>query len=113
MTLYGYQRGLMDAMCDPTMPVVTVPKGVRVGYTRCATLALAYYCHHDPMLCAVVQPTLPDAEDFGGGEIAPMLRVTPVLCDYVRPIRFRVFVKLPLRVLDLSESAGRHRNEVL
>src|SRR5688500_15496649 len=38
VTLYGYQRGLMDAMCDPRIPLVTVLKAARVGYTRCATL---------------------------------------------------------------------------
>ena len=45
VTLYGYQRGLLDAMCDPRVPLVTVMKAARVGYTRCATLALAYHLH--------------------------------------------------------------------
>lgn len=40
VTLYGYQRGLLDAMCDPTVPLVTVLKAARVGYTRLATLAI-------------------------------------------------------------------------
>ena len=87
VTLYGYQRGLLDAMCDPRIPLVTVMKAARVGYTRCATLALAYHLHHDPALCAVAQPTIPDAEDFGGSEIAPMLRETPVLEELLRPLR--------------------------
>lgn len=86
VTLYGYQRGLLDAMCDPALPLVTVLKAARVGYTRCFTLAVAYHLHHDPTLCAIAQPTIPDAEDFGGSEIAPMLRETPVLAGLVRPI---------------------------
>jgi len=85
--LYGYQRGLLDAMCDPRIPLVTVLKAARVGYTRCATLALAYHLHQDPTLCAVAQPTIPDAEDFGGGEIAPMLREAPALKNLLRPLR--------------------------
>jgi hypothetical protein len=85
VTLYGYQRGLMDAMCDPRIPLVTVLKAARVGYTRCATLAIAYHLHQDPTLCAIAQPTIPDAEDFGGSEIAPMLRETPVLKGLIRP----------------------------
>src|SRR4051794_2686322 len=87
VTLYGYQRGLMDAMCDPAIPLVTVLKGARVGYTRCATMAIAYHLHHDPTLVAIAQPTIPDAEDFGGSEIAPMLRETPALAGMLRPIR--------------------------
>lgn len=87
VTLYGYQRGLVDAMCDPTIPLVTVLKAARVGYTRCATLAIAYHVHQDPTLCCVAQPTIPDAEDFGGAEIAPMLRETPVLAPLMRTAR--------------------------
>ncbi len=87
VTLYGYQRGLMDAMCDPNVPRVTVIKAARVGYTRCFTLAVGYHLHHDPTLCAIAQPVKEDAEDFGGTEIAPMLRETPVLRRMLRPAR--------------------------
>ena len=87
VTLYGYQRGLLDAMCDPRIPLVTVLKAARVGYTRCFTLALGYHLDHDPTLCTVAQPTIPDAEEFGGTEIAPMLRETPVLAQQIRPAR--------------------------
>ncbi len=87
VTLYGYQRGLLDAMCDPRIPLVTVEKAARVGYTRLATLATAYHLHQDPTLCALAQPTIPDAEDFGSGEIAPMLRDTPALAGLLRPVR--------------------------
>ena len=87
VTLYGYQRGLLDAMCDPAIPLVTVLKAARVGYTRCFTLAVGYHLHHDPTLCAIAQPVKEDAEDFGGTEIAPMLRETPVLRSMLRPAR--------------------------
>ncbi len=87
VTLYGYQRGLMDAMCDPTLPLVTVLKAARVGYTRLATLAIGYHLHQDPTLCAVAQPVEDDAEEFGATEIAPMLRETPVLAKMLRPVR--------------------------
>lgn len=87
VTLYGYQRGLMDAMCDPALPLVSVLKAARVGYTRCATLAIGYHLHQDPTLCAIAQPVTADAEEFGATEIAPMLRETPVLARMMRPIR--------------------------
>ncbi len=87
VTLYGYQRGLVDAMCDPSIPMVTVLKAARVGYTRCATLAIGYHLHQEVALSAIAQPTIPDAEDFGSGEIGPMLRETPVLAKLLRPNR--------------------------
>lgn len=87
VTLYGYQRGLLDAMCDPRVPLVTVLKAARVGYTRCATLAVGYHLHQDPTLCALAQPVEDDAEEFGATEIAPMLRETPVLARMLRPVR--------------------------
>ncbi len=87
VTLYGYQRELLDVMCDPSIARVTVMKAARVGYTRCFTLAIGYHLHHDPTLCAIAQPVKEDAEDFGGTEIAPMLRETPVLRRMLRPAR--------------------------
>lgn len=87
VTLYGYQRGLLDAMCDPAVPLVTVLKAARVGYTRCATLAVGYHLHQDPTLCAIAQPVGADAEEFGGREIGPMLRETPALAAMLRPVK--------------------------
>lgn len=85
--LYGYQRGILDAMCDPTVPLVTVQKAARVGYTRLALLATAYHLDQDPTSCIIAQPTIVDAEDFGRSEIAPMLRDTPPLARLIRPQR--------------------------
>ena len=75
--------------CDvrSTHPAGHRREGGRVGYTRLATLATAYHLHQDPTLCALAQPTIPDAEDFGSGEIAPMLRETPALTGLLRPVR--------------------------
>ncbi len=87
ITLYGYQRGLLDAMCDPRIPLVTVLKAARVGYTRLATLATGYHLEHEGTLCVIAQPTIPDAEDFGRSEIGPMLRDTPALARLIRPNR--------------------------
>lgn len=87
VTLYGYQRGLLDAMCDQTIPLITVMKAARVGFTRCAALAIGYHLHQDPTLCAVAQPVKEDAEEFGGREIGPMLQQTPVLASMLRPVK--------------------------
>jgi terminase, large subunit len=85
--LYGYQRGILDAFCDPTIPMITVPKAARVGYTRLLLLATAYHLEHEGTTCAVAQPTIPDAEDFGRSEVGPMLKDTPSLARLLRPIR--------------------------
>lgn len=77
--LYGYQRGLLDAMSDPSITQVSVLKAARVGYTRMITLALGYYIEHDPSPILLAQPTVSDAEDFSGGEVLPMLRDTTCL----------------------------------
>jgi terminase, large subunit len=85
--LYGYQRGVLDAMCDPTIPIITVPKSTRVGYTRLLLLATGYHLEQDPTSCVIAQPTITDAEDFGRSEVGPMLRETPCLSRLIRPIR--------------------------
>jgi len=85
--LYGYQRGLLDAMCDPRIPLVTVLKAARVGYTRLATLATGYHLEHEGTLCVIAQPTIPDAKDFAKSEIGPMLRETTELARLIRPSR--------------------------
>jgi phage terminase large subunit GpA-like protein len=85
--LYGYQRGILDAMCDPVIPLVTVLKAARVGYTRLLLLSTGYHLEQDPTSCIIAQPTIVDAEDFGRSEIAPMMRDTPPLGRLVRPQR--------------------------
>lgn len=85
--LYGYQRGVLDAMCDPTIPWVTVEKSARVGYTRMLLLATAYHLEHDPTTCIIAQPTIEDVEDFARSEIQPMIRDTPSLTRLIRPQR--------------------------
>jgi phage terminase large subunit GpA-like protein len=85
--LYGYQRGVLDAMCDPTIPMITVMKAARVGYTRMMLLATAYHLEHDPTSCILVQPTITDVEDFSRTEISPMLQQTPALARLIRSQR--------------------------
>lgn len=74
-----YQRGIMDAMTDPTVERIVVMKSARVGYTKCLNHLVAYHIHQDPSSIMVVQPTIEDAEGYSKEEIAPMIRDTPVL----------------------------------
>jgi phage terminase large subunit GpA-like protein len=46
--LWGYQRGIADAIGDPLIERVTVIKAARVGYTTLLVGALANYVQNDP-----------------------------------------------------------------
>jgi phage terminase large subunit GpA-like protein len=84
-----YQRGLMDAMTDPTIEMVVFQKSARVGYTKCLNNLIGYHIHQDPCPIMVVQPTESDAEGYSKEEIAPMLRDTPVLQGVVADAKSR------------------------
>lgn len=78
-----YQRGIMDAISDPSIERVSVMKSARVGFTKMFCAAVGYYIEHDPCPIMLVQPTLDDARRHSKEDIAPMLRDVPVLRDLV------------------------------
>lgn len=79
----SYQRGLMDAMTDPTIERVTIMKSARVGYTRMFCAAVGYFVEHDPCPILVVQPTLDDAKKHSKEDLAPMFRDIPELAALI------------------------------
>lgn len=78
-----YQRGIMDAITEPSIEMVSVMKSARVGYTKMLNHMIGYHVHQDPCSILVVQPTIEDAEGYSKEEIAPMLRDTPALLGLV------------------------------
>lgn len=78
-----YQREVMDAITDSTVPMVVVMKGARVGYTLMLSAAIGYFMTQDPSSMLIVQPTVDDAKGFSKETIAPMLRDVPVLSRIV------------------------------
>ncbi len=74
-----YQKGIMDAITDPTVEQVTVMKSARVGYSKILNHVIGYHVHQDPAPIMLVQPTIEDAQGYSKEEIAPMLRDTPCL----------------------------------
>ncbi len=74
-----YQKGIMDAITDPSIEQVTVMKSARVGYTKILNHLIAYHIHQDPCPIMLCQPTLDDCQSYSKDEIAPMLRDTPCL----------------------------------
>jgi len=84
---FAYQNGIMDAVTDPSVEMVTVQKSARVGYTKILDHIAGYYIHQDPSPILVVQPRVEDAEDYSDSEIGPMLRDTPVLAEITGKVK--------------------------
>jgi terminase, large subunit len=76
---FPYQNGIMDAITDPAVKIITVQKSARVGYTKVLDNMAGYFIHQDPAPMLFVLPRVEDAEDYSSTEIEPMLRDTPEL----------------------------------
>ena len=74
-----YQKGIMDAVTDPDIELISVMKSARVGYSKILNHIIAYHIHNDPCPIMIVQPTIEDATGYSKEEIAPMLRDTKCL----------------------------------
>jgi len=86
--LYGYQRGLLEAMVDPRIPELAILKGARVGYTQLLSFATAYFIAHEAASVLIAEPTDDDARDFGKTQIDSMFREMPILSELLRtPVR--------------------------
>ena len=85
--LYGYQRGIVSAMCDEINDIVVVSKATRTGVTQCAAFATAYYIAHKRTQVAFVQPTESKSKDFEKSYIEPMLRDVKPLKAIRRTVR--------------------------
>jgi len=76
---YPYQKGIMDALIDPAIEIVTWMKSARVGYTKLLNWDTAFHIAQEPCSQLIVQPTVDDAAGYSKDEIAPMLRDMPIL----------------------------------
>jgi phage terminase large subunit GpA-like protein len=84
-----YQRGVMDAICDPAIGKVVCIKGSQVGWTEILNNACGYFIDQDPCSLLVIQPTIDLAEVWSKDRLAPMLRDTPALRGRVQEARSR------------------------
>jgi phage terminase large subunit GpA-like protein len=85
----AYQRGMMQAISDPTVENIVFMTGAQVGKTEIINNSVGYFIHQDPSPMLVVQPTLELAKMWSSDRLAPMLRDTPVLKDKVKDARTR------------------------
>ena len=84
-----YQRGIMDALTDPTVREVWVMKSAQVGWTEILNNLIGYYVHQDPSPILMVQPTIDIAEAYSKDRLAPMIRDTPALRERISDARSR------------------------
>lgn len=84
-----YQRGIMDAISDPTVETVVFQKSAQVGWSEMLCNIVGFYMSQDPAPILMIQPTLEMAEAFSKERISPMIRDTPCLTNLVADARSR------------------------
>jgi len=84
-----YLRGVMDAVCEPSVHTVVMMSSSQVGKTECLLNVIGFYIDQDPAPMLLMQPTLEMAEAFSKDRLAPMLRDTPCLQSKVADARAR------------------------
>lgn len=84
-----YQRGMMQAISDPTIERVVFMTGAQIGKTEIINNSVGYFIDQSPSPMLIVQPTLEMAKMWSNDRLAPMLRDTPALKDKVKDARSR------------------------
>lgn len=77
--LWPYQRGIADAISDPSIERVTIVKPVRVGFTTLLSGTLASYIANEPSPILSLQPTQDDCRDYMTSDLEPIFEATPAL----------------------------------
>ncbi len=84
-----YQRGILDAITDPSINTVVAMLASQVGKTELLLNVIGFHMQHDPAPMLLLQPTLEIAEAFSKDRLVPMLRDTPALRGLVKDARSR------------------------
>ncbi|MDR5655255.1 phage terminase large subunit family protein [Ruixingdingia sedimenti] len=77
--LWGFQRGIADALADPLIERVSVLKATRVGYSMLAAASIAGFIANDPGPVLVVLPTDQDARGFTVDDLEPTFAASPIV----------------------------------
>jgi phage terminase large subunit GpA-like protein len=85
----AFQRGIMDAINDPTIWEIWVKKSAQIGWTEIINNAIGYFMDQDPSPMLLVQPTGSLADAFSKDRLNPMLQDTPRLRGKVSDERVR------------------------
>lgn len=84
-----YQRGILDAINDPSIDSVIVMSSAQVGKTEFLLNMIGYHVDYDPAPILLLQPTVEMAQAFSKDRLAPMVRDTPALKHKVRDSKSR------------------------
>jgi len=84
-----YQRGMMDAFCEPRTHTIVMMLSSQVGKTEILNNVLAYYIDQDPAPILLLQPSIEMAEAWSKDRFSPMLRDTVKLHGKVKEPRTR------------------------
>ena len=84
-----FQRGIMDAVTDPTIREIWGMKSAQIGWTEILGNVIGFHVDRDPAPLLLVQPTLEMAEAWSKDRLAPMVRDTPVLAAKIADPRAR------------------------
>jgi phage terminase large subunit GpA-like protein len=60
----AYQRGIMDAISDPTIEIIVMMSSAQVGKTELLLNTVGFHVDQDPAPIMVVMPTERDAETW-------------------------------------------------
>jgi len=84
-----YQRGMMDAVNDPSIETIVIMSSAQIGKTELINNVVGFYASHDPAPILCLQPTLEMALTWSKDRLAPMVRDTPALKFKVKGTRSR------------------------
>jgi len=110
-----YMREIMDALNDPGIERIIVPKAAQVAYTESVNNVVGYFIDQDPAPLLLIMPTLELAEAHSKDRLAPMLRDTPALAGKVHDpksrdsgntIRSKIFPGGRLTLIGANAPAG-------
>lgn len=79
LKLWPNQKGIADAISDPSIERVTLIKSVRTGLTTLLTAAIGSFVVNDPSPIMLVLPTESDCRDAVVSDIDPIFSESPVL----------------------------------
>ena len=74
-----YQRGMQDAITDPSIETIVFMLPSQSGKTQIQLNAVGYFSHHEPSPILFVQASEGEAEKFSKNRVSKMIRSTPVL----------------------------------
>jgi len=79
LRLWKTQRGIADALNDPSLERITLVKSARSGFTTLLSGLLGYHSLSDPAPILAVLPTESDCRDYIVSDVEPIFDASPAL----------------------------------